>query len=85
MGILETVRREYIPFDPGNAVHRAAFYILRTTGKQNERLRFVCEEGYGSVLTMMQDKIACHYSKPRPVKEKQPVALPAPVALIRRR
>lgn len=85
MGILQTVGREHVPFDPADATHRAAFWQLRTTGKQDERLRFVLEEGYGSVLTMMQDRLACHFAKPRPVKEKQPVALPAPIALMRRR
>lgn len=80
MGILQTVRREHIKFNPADATHRAAFYQLRMTGKQNEKLRFVCEEGYGSVLTMMQDMIACHFSKPRLVKEKAA----APVPLLRR-
>lgn len=63
MGILQTVQKEHVQFDPANELHRAAFWKLRTTGKQDERLRFICEEGYGSVLTMMQDKIACHYSR----------------------
>ena len=85
MGILQTVSREHVPFDPGNSEHRAAFWQLRTTGKQDERLRFVLEEGYGSVLTMMQDRLACHFAKPQPVKTKPPIALPLPVALVRRR
>jgi len=63
MGILQTVQKEHVSFDPANELHRAAFWILRTTGKQDTKLRFICEEGYGSVLTMMQDKIACHFSK----------------------
>lgn len=63
MGILQTVQKEHVQFDPANDVHRSAFWKLRTTGKQDAKLRFICEEGYGSVLTMMQDKIACHYSR----------------------
>lgn len=63
MGILQTVQKEHVSFDPANDEHRGAFWKLRTTGKQDDRLRFICEEGYGSVLTMMQDKIACHYSR----------------------
>lgn len=63
MGILQTVQKQHIEFDPANEEHRAAFWKLRTTGKQDDALRFVCEEGYGSVLTMMQDKIACHFSR----------------------
>ena len=65
MGILQTVGREHVPFDPSNSDHRAAFWQLRTTGKQDERLRFILEEGYGSVLTMMQDRLACHFAKPK--------------------
>jgi len=63
MGILQTVHKAHVPFDPENETHRAAFWKLRTTGIQDIELRFVLEEGYGSVITMMQDKIACHFSK----------------------
>lgn len=70
MGILQTVAREHIKFDPASKAHRAAFWQLRTTGKQNERLRFILEEGYGSVLTMMQDRLACYFSEPKSVKQK---------------
>lgn len=64
MGILQTVSREHIPFDPANEGHRAAYWLLRTTGKQDPRLRFILDEGFGSVLTMMQARIADRFSEP---------------------
>lgn len=63
MGILQTVQREHVIFEPGNAEHRAAYWHLRTTGRQFEKLRFVVEEGFSSVLTMMQCKIADHFCR----------------------
>lgn len=69
MGILQRVYRKHHAFDPGNARHRACYWRLRTTGKQDEELRFILEEGYSSVLTMMQDKIANHFSSPVVAKE----------------
>lgn len=64
MGILQTVHRRHIAFNAGDPEHRAAYWRLRTTGKQDEELRFVCEEGFSSVMTMMQLKIADHFSRP---------------------
>jgi hypothetical protein len=64
MGILQTVSREHVTFDPANTEHRHAFYMLHETGKQDSKLRFVLEEPYSSVLSMMADKIALHYSRP---------------------
>lgn len=64
MGILQTMQREHIIFNPANAEHRAAYWHLRTTGRQFDKLRFICEEGFSSVMTMMQCKLADHYCKP---------------------
>lgn len=64
MGILQTVHRRHIHFDPAKAEHRAAYWNLRKTGRQDETLRFVLEEGFSNVLAMMQQKIADHFSKP---------------------
>ena len=64
MGILQTLIRKHVLFDPANAEHRAAYWRLRTTGKQDEELRFVIEESFSSVLTLMQTKIADHFSTP---------------------
>ena len=64
MGILQTVPKAHVKFDPAKAEHRQAYWQLRTTGKQDQNLRFVLEEGFGSVLTMMQCKIADHFSEP---------------------
>jgi hypothetical protein len=66
MGILQTIYRKHVAFDPNNPEHRLAYWILRTTGRQDEHLRFIVEEGYTSVLTMMQTKIADHFSQPAP-------------------
>ena len=64
MGILQTVHRRHIRFNPADAAHRVAYWRLRTTGKQDENLRFVLEEGYSNVLAMMQARIADHFSQP---------------------
>ena len=64
MGILQTVHRRHVRFNPADASHRAAYFVLRTSGKQDEDLRFVLEEGFSSVLTMMQTKIADYFSRP---------------------
>lgn len=64
MGILQTVHRQHIPFDPSSETHRAAYWKLRSTGKQDEQLRFIVEEGYGSVLSMMRVKLADWVSEP---------------------
>ena len=64
MGILQTMQREHVIFNPANNDHRAAYWHLRTTGRQLDKLRFIVEEGFSSVLTMMQSKLADHYSKP---------------------
>lgn len=64
MGILQTVHRRHVSFDPAKAEHRAAYWKLRTTGRQDDNLRFVLEEGFSNVLGMMQQKIADHFSEP---------------------
>lgn len=66
MGVLQTVHRRHVVFEPGSPEHRAAYWKLRTEGRQDENLRFVLEEGFSSTLTMMQAKIADHFSKPSP-------------------
>jgi len=71
MGILQTVTKEHVAFDPANDQHRQAFYMLHETGKQDSRLRFVLEEPYSSVLSMMADKIALHYSRPATATVRQ--------------
>lgn len=70
MAVLEQTLRRHIAFDPGNPSHRAVYWQLRTSGRQDPELRFVLEEGFHSVITMMQCKIADHYSKP--VEAKAP-------------
>lgn len=65
---LQTVHRRFIPFNPASEEHRAAYWRLRTTGRQHPELRFVLEEKFGSVLTMMQAKIADHFSTPPPAE-----------------
>lgn len=75
---LQTVARKHITFDPENAEHRAAYWRLRTTGRQDAELRFVLEQPARSVLAMMQAKIADHYSTP-------PAPLPAEVPALRKR
>ena len=64
MGILQTMNREHVIFDPANSEHRAAYWHLRTTGRQLDKLRFIVEEGFSSVLTMMQHKCADYLCKP---------------------
>jgi len=69
MGILQTVHRRHVRFDPAKAEHRAAYWLLRATGKQDEELRFILDEGFGNVLSMMQTKLADHFSKPVKAQE----------------
>lgn len=76
MGILQTVHRRHVRFNPADPAHRAAYWKLRTTGKQDEDLRFVLEEGFSNVLGMMQQRIADHFSKP--------IAAEASIARLRR-
>lgn len=64
MGILQTTQHEYVIFDPANDEHKAAYWHIRTTGRQLNKLRFIVEEGFSSVLTMMQSKLADHCCKP---------------------
>lgn len=64
MAILDRVVRTHITFDPANLEHRQIYWKLRTTGRQDPDVRFALEEGFSSVMTMMQTKIADHYSKP---------------------
>lgn len=64
MGILQTVHRRHVRFNAADAQHRAAYWNLRQTGKQDENLRFVLEEGFSNVIAMMQQKIADHFSAP---------------------
>jgi len=64
MGILQKTYRRHITFDPASAEHRRAYWQLRQSGKQDADLRFILEEGFSSVLTMMQARIADHFSRP---------------------
>lgn len=64
MAVLDTVGRTHIHFNPAKAEHRAVYWRLRTSGRQDPDLRFVLEEGYSSVLTMMQTKLADHFCRP---------------------
>lgn len=64
MGSLQTTYRRHVKFNPANAQHRAAYWKLRKEGKQDADLRFVLEDGFGSVLAMMQARIADHFSDP---------------------
>ncbi len=73
MGILQRTHRRFIPFDPAQAAHRAAYWQLRTTGKQDEELRFELEAGFTNVLTMMQQKIADYFSAPRKLEAQNEV------------
>lgn len=68
MGVLQTVHRRHIRFNPANAEHRAAYWELRRSGRQHTELRFVLEDGFANVIAMMQAKIADHYSAPTPVE-----------------
>lgn len=64
MAVLETVSRKHVTFDPGNAEHRAVYWRLRTTGRQDSELRFIIDEGFSSIITMMQTKLADYYCRP---------------------
>lgn len=64
MAVLDGMTRTHIHFDPADAKHRAVYWKLRTTGRQDPDVRFILEEGFSSVITMMQTMIADHYSKP---------------------
>ena len=64
MGILQTTLRRHVHFDPSNEAHRTAYWRLRSSGRQDENLRFVLEEGFTNVLQMMQAKIADYFSRP---------------------
>lgn len=64
MGILQRVSKAHIKFRPELEEHRAAYWELRTSGRQDARLRFELEQGYSNLLTMMQAKLADHFSKP---------------------
>lgn len=57
MAQIELMRKAHVPFDPEKEEHRAAYLSLRR-GRMDKNLRFICEEGYSCILTMMQDKIA---------------------------
>lgn len=81
MAVLEKMHRKHIPFLPSDPEHRAAYWRLRTTGKQDSELRFILEEGFHSIMTMMQCKIADHYSKPA---EPLPAAVPSLPAVFRK-
>jgi hypothetical protein len=64
MGVLQTVYRRHVRFNPALPAHRAAYWRLRQAGTQDPELRFVLEEGFTNVLAMMQAKIADHFSQP---------------------
>lgn len=68
MAVLDGVVRTHIHFNPADAEHRAIYWKLRTTGRQDPDVRFILEEGFSSVITMMQTMIADHYSGPPKVK-----------------
>jgi hypothetical protein len=65
MAILDGVVRTHIHFNPAAHEHRAIYWKLRTTGRQDPDVRFILEEGFSSVMTMMQTKLADHYSRPQ--------------------
>lgn len=73
MGILQTTHRRHVAFNPAREEHRAAYWRLRSTGKQDPDLRFILEEGFSSVISMMQAKLADHFS--RPVEAETPLRL----------
>lgn len=62
--LLAELTREHVAFDPAKPEHRSAYWTLRTTGRQDARLRFLLEAGFTNVLQMMQQKIADHFSRP---------------------
>ena len=76
MAVLDTVGRTHIHFNAADSEHRAVYWRLRTTGRQDPDIRFVLEEGFSSVMTMMQTKIADHFSKPPAAKVNQFAAIP---------
>ena len=64
MGILQTVHRRHVTFNPANEKHRNAYWKLRRTGRQDDDLRFILDEGFANVLSMMQARLADHFSAP---------------------
>lgn len=64
MKLLGTLEKKQHIFDPAKAEHRSAYWRLRTTGRQDTELRFLLEPGFTNIITMMQQKIADHFSKP---------------------
>jgi hypothetical protein len=60
MAVLDSLRRDHVKFDPENVHHKEAYKLLRERGQQHPTLRFILEEGYGSQMSMMQDKLANH-------------------------
>lgn len=58
MKLLGTIAKEQIHFDPSRPDHLAAYWGLKTTGRQDQKLRFLLEPGFTNVLQMMQVKIA---------------------------
>jgi hypothetical protein len=71
MGVLQTTSRRYVRFRPELPEHRMVYWRLRSTGRQDENLRFVLEEGYSNLISMMQTKIADHFSQPVGAKIEQ--------------
>ena len=78
MGILQRTLRRHVRFDPAKPEHRAAYWILRSTGKQDEALRFELEKEYSNLISMMQAKIADYFSEP--LKEAQMISRIAGIA-----
>jgi hypothetical protein len=56
--ILDATIKTHVTFDAACVQHRIAYTMLRVSRQQHPTLRFVLEEGYSSVLHMMQDKVA---------------------------
>jgi hypothetical protein len=58
MAVLDGNIKEHVKFDPKDPEHRRAYALIRYRGQLHPSLRFVLEEGYGSIISMMQDKLA---------------------------
>jgi hypothetical protein len=56
--LLDAARKPLVNFNPNYSEHRKAYVMLEYTGKQHPHLRFLLEENFEDVLTMMRVKIA---------------------------
>lgn len=68
--VLRSVERNRVEFDPTDAEHLKAFELLcigsgepreQFVVRQHPNLRFVLEEGFEDVRTMMLHKVGKHY------------------------